>query len=94
MREACINFLRPTILQFAAENNIAGVLKLIEARLAFGNQYFGRVPGFLTLSILEILENDITLANYLQKVVLRKLRRMAGIPLDKKKVKSHRRTQD
>ena len=37
VREACINFLKPTILEFAAKNDIAGVLKLIEARLAFGN---------------------------------------------------------
>ena len=87
VREACINFLKPTILEFAAKNDIAGVLKLIEARLAFGNQYFGRIPGFLTLAILEILENDITLADYLENIVLRKLRKMAGIPLDKKKSK-------
>ena len=91
VREACINFLKPTILEFAAKNDIAGVLKLIEARLAFGNQYFGRIPGFLTLAILEILENDITLADYLENIVLRKLRKMAGIPLDKKKSKQLKR---
>lgn len=61
------------------------MLKLIEAKLAFGNQYFGRIPGFLILAILEILEADVTLANYLEKVVLRKLRLMAGIPLNKVK---------
>ena len=41
----------------------------------------------MTLAILEILENDITLADYLENIVLRKLRKMAGIPLDKKKSK-------
>lgn len=90
VREACIQFLKPTVLEFAAKNDIAGVLKLIEARLAFGNQYFGRIPGFMTLAILEILENDITLANYLRNVVLKKLRKMAGIPLSKRKSKVNR----
>lgn len=79
VREACINFLKPTVVEYAANNDIAGVLKLVEARLAFDNQYFGRIPSFLTLAILEILENDVTLANYLENVVLRKLRFMAGI---------------
>ena len=94
VREACINFLKPSILDFAAKNDIAGILKLIEARLAFGNQYFGRIPGFLTLAILEILENDVTLANYLDNIVLRKLRRMAGIQLDKKKSKLKKQVFD
>ena len=44
------------MLEFAKDDDIAGVLKLINAKLAFGNQYFGRIPGFLTLAILEILE--------------------------------------
>ena len=85
VREACIAFLRPTVNEYAEKNDIAGVLKLIEAKLAFGNQYFGRIPGFLILAILEILEADVTLANYLERVVLRKLRLLAGIPLNKVK---------
>ena len=37
VQKACINFLTPTVKEFAENNNIAGILKLIEARLAFGN---------------------------------------------------------
>jgi len=85
VREACIKFLTPTVQEYADKNDIAGLLKLIEARLAFGNEYYGRIPGYVTLAILEILEQDVTLANYLEKVVIRKLRQLAGIPLDKKK---------
>ena len=58
---------------------------MIEAKLAFGNQYYGRIPTYLTLAILEILESDMTLADYLEKVVLAKLRRLAGLPLIKKR---------
>ena len=85
VREACIGFLKPTVQEYVERDDIAGMLKLIDARLAFGNQYFGRVPVFLVLAILEILDDDMTLANYLHSVVLRKLRLMAKIPLDKKK---------
>lgn len=85
VREACIKFLTPTVQEYADKNDIAGLLKLIEARLAFGNEYYGRIPGYVTLAILEILEQDVTLANYLEKVVIRKLRQLAGIPLNKKK---------
>lgn len=67
------------MLEYAARNDIAGLLKLIEAKLAFGNQYFGRMPGLLTLVILEILEDDVTLADYLERVVLKKIHKMAGI---------------
>ncbi len=66
VREACIKFLTPTVNEFAEKNDIAGLFKLIETRLAFGNEYYGRIPGYLTLAILEILESDITLADYLQ----------------------------
>lgn len=85
VKEACINFLKPTVIHYVELNNIAGLLKLIEARLAFGNEYFGRVPVFVVLAVLEILDSDVTLANYLHSVVLRKLRVMAKIPLNKKK---------
>ena len=37
VQKACINFLTPTVKEFAENNDIAGILKLIEARLAFGN---------------------------------------------------------
>lgn len=56
VREACIKFLTPTVQEYADKNDIAGLLKLIEARLAFGNEYYGRIPGYVTLAILEILE--------------------------------------
>ena len=56
VRDACIKFLSPTVLDCAQQHDIAGVLKLIEARLAFGNQYFGRMPALIVLAILEILE--------------------------------------
>ena len=88
VKAKCIEFLKPTVVEYAENNNIAGLLKLIEAKIAFGNQYFGRMPGLLTLAIFEILERDITLAEYLDKVVLRKLRRMAGISEGKKRVKT------
>ena len=82
VREACMKFFTPTVRAYAAKNDIAGVLKLIEARLAFGNQYYGRIPGYVTLAILEILEHDEDLANYFKRVVIYKLRRLAGIPTD------------
>ena len=85
VRQKCIEFLKPTVLEYAAKNDIAGLLKLIEAKLAFGNQYFGRMPGLLTLVILEILEKDLTLADYLERVVMRKIHKMAGISPSKKK---------
>ena len=87
VRQKCIHFLKPTVLEYAEHNDIAGLLKLIEAKLAFGNQYFGGIPGLLTLVILETLDNDMLLADYLEKVVLKKARAMAGISLKKKKTK-------
>ena len=85
VRTACIEFLKPTVLEYAAKNDLAGLLKLVEVRLAFGNQYYGRIPGYMTLAILEILDSDVTLATYLEQVVLKKLRRLAGLPLEVKK---------
>lgn len=85
VRDACIDFLRPTVLEYAAKNDLAGLLKLIEVRLAFGNQYYGRIPGYMTLAILEILDSDVTLATYLEQVVLKKLRKLAGLPLEARK---------
>ena len=84
VRLACQNFLAPTIKSYANKNDLAGLLKLIEARLAFGNQYFGRIPGLLILAILEILDQDVTLCDYLDKVVMTKLRKLAHLPNRKK----------
>ena len=39
----------------------------------------------MTLAILEILDNDVALADYLEKVVLAKLRLLAGLPRIKSK---------
>ena len=65
VREACIKFLTPTVNEYTAKRDIAGLLKLIEARLAFGNEYYGRIPVYITMAILDILESDLTLADYL-----------------------------
>jgi hypothetical protein len=46
------------------------------------------MPGLLTLAIFEILEQDITIAEYLEKVVIKKLRRLAGISETKKHIQA------
>ena len=84
VKQACIDFLAPTVKEYAENNNIAGLLKLIEARKAFGNEYFGRIPGLLVITVLEVLEQDVTLIEYLEGVVVKKLRMLAGLPTSKK----------
>ena len=79
--------MRPTVLEYTKNNNIAGILKLIEARQCYGNQYYVRIPSYIGMAIFEILDDDITLADYLEQVVLHKLRRLAGLPIERKKQK-------
>ena len=94
VKEKCIEFLKPTVLEYVEKNNIAGLLKLIEAKLAFGNEYFGRMPGLLTLAIFEILQQDVILAQYLEKVVLKKLRRLAGNSETKKRIQARKKADE
>jgi hypothetical protein len=51
---------------------------MIDAKLAFVNQYYNRMPCLLTLAILKILPDEMTLVNYLDTVVMAKLKNMAA----------------
>ena len=75
VRDACINFLTPTILKH--RNDLAAVFSMVDAKLAFVNQYYNRMPCLLTLAILKILPDEMTLVNYLDTVVMAKLKNMA-----------------
>jgi hypothetical protein len=75
-RNACIEFLTPSVLKHS--NDLAALFKMIDAKLAFVNQYYNRMPCLLTLAILKILPDEMTLVNYLDTVVMAKLKNMAA----------------
>ena len=76
VRNACIEFLTPSVLRHS--NDLAALFVLVDARLAFVNQYYNRMPCLLTLAILKILPDEMVLVNYLDTVVMAKLKNMAA----------------
>ena len=58
-------------------NDLAALFQMVDAKLAFVNQYYNRMPCLLTLAILKILPDEMTLVNYLDTVVMTKLKNMA-----------------
>ena len=74
VREACIKFYSPTVLKY--RDNLATLFEMIDARLAFINQYYTRVPCLVILAIFQILPDEMIILNYIEKVVFAKLYKM------------------
>lgn len=86
VKKACIDFLKPTILTAVKENNLASLFEMVDARRAFLKEYFGRVPSLLILAVNQILETigqTEKLFDYLEQVIIFKLRKMANLDSEK-----------
>ena len=84
VREACIKFYSPTVLKY--RDNLATLFEMIDARLAFINQYYTRVPCLVILAIFQILPDEMIILNYIEKVVFPKLYKMIPGELPKEGV--------
>ena len=74
VREACIKFYSPTVHKYG--DSLATLFEMIDARLAFINQYYARVPCLVILAIFRIVPDEMIILNYIEKVVFAKLLRM------------------
>ena len=80
--------LTPLIKQKASENRLFEILGLAtEKRVAYEETRFEKVPALLILTELEVLKDDSSgfcMAEYLEKTVLCKLYRLAGVKYNRR----------
>jgi hypothetical protein len=71
VRDSCIQFLTPTILDH--QSDLAHLLNLINCKRAFTNQYFDHVPCLIVNVVIKVLPDDTTLPKYLRDTVKPKI---------------------